>query len=490
VTATRRSHASHDAPGPQRSGEVREYVTADGSVTYSVRIRWQGQRLIVRLGNELDGWNRRLAQVKLTRILEEIESGTWRPPVDDLTDADRDPTLHEFATVWLDRKRADVDEGTYADYSHTLSRYILPEFKEHRLTEITYEATVRWRERLQAEAAHLQMAKREGVAIVDRHGKAKRTYGARTINEALRLLGQILGRAVESEHFLIERNPVQGRSGLRLRTPPRPPREHLEADEVVSLIRVADFVDQRVNPESAERALQVRQMRAAGSAWGEIAQRLSCAESTAIYLSHIRGNPDAPRRMRAMIVVLALSGLRASELTDLLWGDIDHTHGRIVLAKAKTPAGIREIHLSPFVREELELYRNSLTTQPDPSHHVFRVRGGGPYDRHNVGRRLKHLAELATERRARAGHAPLPARVIPHTFRRTAITLAIQAGKDLVFVQTQAGHADWKTTLEIYTQFSRRSVEPGIRRLLEEMLGDEPASDLEPSSSLHLRERI
>jgi hypothetical protein len=50
--------------------------------------------------------------------------------------------------------------------------------------------------------------------------------------------------------------------------------------------------------------------------------------------------------------------------------------------------------------------------------------------------------------------------------------LSFQAGKDLVFVQSQAGHADWKTTLDIYTQHSGRSIDPKIRQLLTEFLGE------------------
>src|SRR5450755_3606521 len=70
------------------------------------------------------------------------------------------------------------------------------------------------------------------------------------------------------------------------------------------------------------------------------------------------------------------------------------------------------------------------------------------------------------------GLAPMPTHITPHTFRRTFITLSFQAGKDLVFVQSQAGHANWKTTLEIYTQHSGRSIDPKIRKLLDEFLGE------------------
>jgi integrase len=90
-----------------------------------------------------------------------------------------------------------------------------------------------------------------------------------------------------------------------------------------------------------------------------------------------------------MIVVLALTGVRASELTTLVWGRVDHTHGRLVIADSKTEAGIREIYLSPFVREELALYRASLPQAPSPSELVFTVRGGGGGDRFNLGRRAQ-----------------------------------------------------------------------------------------------------
>jgi hypothetical protein len=67
-----------------------------------------------------------------------------------------------------------------------------------------------------------------------------------------------------------------------------------------------------------------------------------------------------------MIVVLSLTGTRASEHTDLVWALIDHTHGRIVVEDSKSDAGVREIHMSPFVREEVALYKASLLEDPKP----------------------------------------------------------------------------------------------------------------------------
>ncbi len=481
-------------PGRKLTGEVREHSTRNGLITYSIRVRWGGERINVRLGNELEGWNRPLADLKLEETIQAIEAHVWRPPVPDIPDHDHDPFFHEFASVWFDRHTVDLDESTVTSYGHVLSRYILPEFKGHRLTEITYEAVVRWRDRLRKEAEQLKLAKENGITLLDKHAKPKRPFGPQTINESLRLLGQILSRAVESDHYVLDRNPITGRSGLRLKTSGRPPREHLEADEVLSLIEAADLIDQGVTPESLSRARMARELHANGSSWDQVAIELGCAASTAIYLSRVKPRRNAPRRRRAMIIMLALTGARASEHINLTWARVDQTHGRVVLDDAKTEAGVREIHLSPFVREELALYKASLPREPEPTEPVFAVRGGGTGDRFNLGRRLKHIAEVAAKIRHEQGLAPMPARITPHTLRRTFITLSFQAGKDLVFVQSQAGHANWKTTLDIYTQQSGRSIDPKIRQLLEGFLG-EPSQTNAPrkkrsSSSIHDRRDV
>ena len=482
---TRRSAASaiKTDSGPRITGEVREYRGKSGIVTYSIRVRWKGERINLRLGTELDGWNRPLAELELARNVAQIEADVWQPPAPDIPPDENDPRFHEFATVWFARHSPELDTSTRASYGHVLSRYVLPGFKDHRLSEISYEAVRDWRDRLRAEAEQLKFAGQNGVALVDRNGRPKRAFGARTINESLRLLGQILEDAVDSDNYVIQRNPVKGRRGLRVKRPGKPPREHLEADEILSLMHAADLIDQRVTYASLARGAHAREMRDQGSRWALIAEQLGCSESTAIYLSRVTPKTDAPRRCRAMIVVLALTGPRASEHTDLVWERFDHTHGRFILEDAKTSAGVREIHLSPFAHHELLLYRGSLGRTPAPDEPIFAVRGGGPGDRFNLARRLKRIAGVANEIRQAQDLAPLPARITPHTFRRTFITLSFQAGKDVVFVQSQAGHANWKTTLEIYTQQSGRSVDPQIRGLLD-VLFNKPA---DPAAEIHER---
>ena len=463
--------------GRYQNGEIREHVGESGIVTFSMRVRWRGMRIGVRLGSELEGWNRPLVDLKLDETVTAIAAGSWQPPAPEIDAEERDPIFHEFATVWLEQHGADLDKSTREGYAHLLTRHILPTFKDQHLSEIGYEAVMRWRDRLRAESEQLKLAQANGIKVLDKRGRPKRAFGPQTINQALRLLGQVLDRAVESEHYLIDRNPAKGRSGLRIKTPPRPPRNHLEADEVLSLIQAADLVDQGVTLASLNHARLARELRAQGKTWAQVGEVMGCSEATAIYRSRIKPKPDAPRRRRSMIVLLALTGTRAGEHTALAWTGVDETHGRVVLDDAKTPAGIREIQMSSFVREEVTLYKRSLSQEPAPASAVFPVRGGGHGDRHNLGRRIKHIVTIANDLRSEQGLAPLPKRITPHTFRRTFVTLSFQAGKDLVFVQSQVGHADWKTTLQIYTQVSHRTVDPEIRGLLHSFLDNSDANE-------------
>ena len=54
-----------------------------------------------------------------------------------------------------------------------------------------------------------------------------------------------------------------------------------------------------------------------------------------------------------MIATLGLTGFRISEMLDVLVAQVDLTHGRFKLADAKTEAGVREVEMTLFLRDEL-----------------------------------------------------------------------------------------------------------------------------------------
>ena len=61
------------------------------------------------------------------------------------------------------------------------------------------------------------------------------------------------------------------------------------------------------------------------------------------------------------------------------------------------------------------------------------------------------------ETRAAEGRMLLPARVTPHTLRRTFASLCFFAGRDLRWVMGQLGHEDPRMTLAVYAQCMKRS---------------------------------
>ena len=64
---------------------------------------------------------------------------------------------------------------------------------------------------------------------------------------------------------------------------------------------------------------------------------------------------------------------------------------------------------------------------------------------------------------------PLP-KVTPHALHGTYISLTLEAGAPLPYVMDRVGHADSKTTIEIYAQvqkrISRKNVHAAFDRLL------------------------
>ena len=60
--------------------------------------------------------------------------------------------------------------------------------------------------------------------------------------------------------------------------------------------------------------------------------------------------------------------------------------------------------------------------------------------------------QRVNEKRAAEGRMLLPARVTPHTLRRTFASLCFLAGRDLRWVMGQLGHDDPRMTLAVYGQ--------------------------------------
>jgi integrase len=182
--------------------------------SWALRFTAYGKRRFVTLGR--NGWNRQRAEAELENVLADVRRGIWQPhkpaPVDAPADAQ---TFHEFASEWLEARRAELRPRTIEDYEWALSYHLPPYFKAHTLDAIS-------------------------VADVDAFKAAKLRegkLGAAQINKVLKLLAQIMDMAIEYE--LTDRaNPARGRR-RRVKVP-KPDRTWVEPEQLLALLSAAD----------------------------------------------------------------------------------------------------------------------------------------------------------------------------------------------------------------------------------------------------------
>ena len=147
-----------------------------------------------------------------------------------------------------------------------------------------------------------------------------------------------------------------------------------------------------------------------------------------------------------------------------------------MIDEAKTDAGNRHVDLSLDVTEELMASR-AERRPASPDEYVFPTASGRPRDKENISRRvLGPTVKRANELRAERNLPPLP-KVTPHALRRTYISLMIEAGAPLPYVMSQVGHADSRTTLEIYAQVQKRLSRKQVHRAFDDLLASAGSAD-------------
>lgn len=157
-------------------------------------------------------------------------------------------------------------------------------------------------------------------------------------------------------------------------------------------------------------------------------------------------------RDQAILDVLFATGLRASEVCNLQWPDIDWPDGYVTVRQGKG-AKDRVVPIHRQALRRLEILRGIM---PSVEHEfVFvqqrkRIEGPGRrwqsfdrFTREALGRLVKHVATVAGIKK----------RVTVHTFRHSFATALLEGGADLRSIQEMLGHSYISTT-EIYTHVS------------------------------------
>lgn len=163
-------------------------------------------------------------------------------------------------------------------------------------------------------------------------------------------------------------------------------------------------------------------------------------------------------RLRAMIEFIYATGLRASELILLQFGEIDFARGTVTLqGKGGKVRTVPFSHRSLFYLQQwLSQYRYQETA---PSEYVFTGHKARPMTRSYFWQELKKLAQQAGIDFTGFG---------PHTLRHTFATHLLQNGSDLRSLQLFLGHASIDTT-QIYTHLADNEVLEQYRKLEQQL---------------------
>ncbi len=179
-----------------------------------------------------------------------------------------------------------------------------------------------------------------------------------------------------------------------------------------------------------------------------------------------------PHRAQLAAMIMMYSGLRRGELIALTWNDIDLQSGTITVNKSvemidgrsslknrtKTAAGMRTVNIP----DRLIAF---LGEQSRESIYVC-VNAKGAMHTKSSWRRMweSYLAELNIrhgdfgpfDKQTKSKFDPAGApfvipKITPHWLRHTFCTMLYFAGVDILTAKNQMGHADIKTTMQIYT---------------------------------------
>jgi integrase len=143
-------------------------------------------------------------------------------------------------------------------------------------------------------------------------------------------------------------------------------------------------------------------------------------------------------RDATMILLAFRHGLRASELCDLLWSQVELAAGRLHVRRAKS--GTPSVH--PLQGDELRALRR-LQRELQPSSHVFTTERGGPMTPKSFNTLFRRVGE----------RAPMPFPVHPHMLRHACGYALANAGHDTRALQHYLGHKNIQHTVR-YTEMA------------------------------------
>lgn len=349
-----------------------------------------------------------------------IRAGRWIDP------SQARMPLREWAAIWFEAMT--VEEVTEANREYRLSRWILPEWGETPICEITWFMAKAWRTRL----------------------VRGRECAPSTADGALSLLSTILTAAVDDGRLLA--NPLWRRRASS-------PSDQLYASGGRERVWVQPEVAMAIADRlEGPRRIAVLLAAWAGMRWGEITG-LHRDNAGLLRYDLVDGRRVPRRVIKVMPDIGALHEVR----------------GRLYLGAPKPPSGAREIDIPPSLAGELDAF---LATWELPYVCCSPRRSNTPKDRPVAWWKRGNFADILraavngrpsrpalSNRPAAAAWEPLAPGLTMHGLRHSYKTWCREDRLDDVLVRAQMGHARSREIGEHYTHPT-----PAMRRQLLEAL--------------------
>ena len=198
---------------------------------------------------------------------------------------------------------------------------------------------------------------------------------------------------------------------------------------------------------------------------------------------------ETPHRAQTAAMIMLYAGLRRGEMMALTWSDIDlnahsinvnktvvfdGTVGKIVNA-TKTESSTRTVYIPNVLVEYLRNARREallVTSKRDGSaHSEISWRRMWESYMHALNAKYGDFGNIVPAQvgeKKKSGPQKLPMIIptfTPHQLRHTYITMLYLAGVDVLTAKQQAGHADIKTTLGIYTHLDQKHQRRNLDKL-------------------------
>ena len=184
------------------------------------------------------------------------------------------------------------------------------------------------------------------------------------------------------------------------------------------------------------------------------------ADEVEVFFDEIKGH-----RLEDMFKLAIYYGLRREELCALKWeairGDeifiertIVHIKTDIAKERTKTQSSYRSYPLTDSVREMLdrireqqEAYKRFLEEEYHDSGYIFTWEDGRPYSPDYLTKNFKKIVRRSDK---------LDDSLTLHSLRASCVSIMVHSGVDIKDIQKWVGHADIKTTLQIYARTNKK----------------------------------